>query len=1024
MTAPPFSPPLILLVNDDADQLGLMTRTLEEVSLRVSACRSVSEALAIIKKEKPALIITDLYMPGIDGWTFCRMLRSPAYREFNRTPILVVSATFTMSNAVEVAAELGASGFLPIPVNAGRLRERVRDLLETPATPAEWNVLLALGSPEETKAVETVFAASGCRVSTVDSVAGLSGALALGEWETVVCDLGLEGCSLEQVARWTAAAPMAVFVVVTANPSPEAAVHSLRAGAAAHLRRPFASDYLFGLCELSRQKNILIRAQRLLERRTIELHNSEHLMQSLLDSSDQIYLVVDSACRVQLANAAARSAWADVFGGVLKDGDCVLGALAADMRRRFEDSLALAMSGRIVEHDSDLTYPSGRVRRFIVRYTPLKNDAGLVDRVCFNAHDITDRSEAEQALRLRNRALSSISQGVIIADEQRRITYANDSFLKLTGFGMEEILGRQCGFVQGEATDRKVAASIRACLLAGESFHGEILNYRKNGETFWNDLSITPVKNSDGRVTQYVGVIRDITRRKLRDEELRASRGRLQALFDHSKDAIVLHNDAGGFVDVNPAACELWGYPRSELLGSHFLSIFAGEDRAWAEASWKQLLAAGQLSGECRLRRRDGTPVRVDFSAIAGILPGLHMSILRDITDRHEMRSRLLRQQRLESVGRLASGVAHDLNNILTPILMAPSMLRSHVTDAGARMLLDKLEAGARRGSGVVHQLLVFSRGKPGEKTRLDLKPILRDAGAIIRETFPKNISVDVVQATEDYPVMADANQLQQVVLNLAINAADAMPRGGKLVFGLERAVFSAAEAAADAELHAGRYVVLVAADHGAGIAPENIDKIFDPFFTTKPFGQGSGMGLSVVLGIVRDHGGVIRVSSRVGIGSIFRVYLPLLDDAPAGPAAAAATAALNTPAGFGRTLLVVDDEADVRDIVRLILSREGYRVICAEGADAAFSQLQACGGRVDLVITDMAMPEVSGAQFVERLRGHRPDIPILVMSGFEADNMLSPEIKALVRDVLHKPFEAGSLVEAVNRCVENRAAE
>jgi two-component system, cell cycle sensor histidine kinase and response regulator CckA len=1015
-----FAPPSVVVVNDDDDQLALITRVLEEASLRVVACRSVNEAMQCMRQQKPALIITDLYMPDIDGWAFCRMLRSAACREFNRTPILVVSATFTMSNANEVAAELGATSFLSIPIDAVRLRERVRDLIANPVIPAEWNVLLALNSGPELADVQAVFGASGCNISTVDSVAEASQALTSEEWETVVCDLDLPGCTLEQVGRWTAAAPHAAFVVVTQNPAPDAAVNSLRAGAAAHLRRPFAPDYLFGLCELARQKNVLIRAQRLLERRTIELHNSEHLMQMLLDSSDQIYLVTDRELRIRLANTAAREIWTEMFEGSIGEGESVLDRLPEPMRRQVADSLALALGGQVVQHDTEVTNRHGRLRRFNVRYTPLKADDGQIGRVCFNAHDITVRSEVENALRLRNEALSSISQGVLIADVQRRITYANDSFLAITGYQRWDVMGKSCGFIQGEHTDPEVRTSIKSKLDAGEAFHGEILNYRKDGQTFWNDLSITPVKDMDGHVTQFVGVIRDVTTRRNREEQLHASQARLQALFDHSNDAILLADDQGCYVDVNPAACRMLGYTRRELIGLHSRSIFAEGDRSWAEGAWAEFLTRGTQGGECKLRRRDGSTLRADYSGIAHILPGLHLSILRDMSERYALQGQLLRQQRLESVGRLASGVAHDLNNILTPILMTPSMLRPHVADAGARMLLDKLESGARRGSSIVHQLLAFARGKPGEKSRIDLSHVLRDASAIIRETFPKNISLEAIPAFGDFSVLGDANQLQQVLLNLAINSADAMSRGGRLVIGLELLEIDSAEAARDPEVRPGQHAVLTVADHGDGITPENIDKIFDPFFTTKPFGQGSGLGLSVVLGIVRDHGGFIRVSSRVGIGSIFRVHIPYMSDRPAIPSLSSTPfASVGRPTGAGRTILIVDDEADVRDIVRLILSREGYRVMCADGADAAFSQLQACGGRVDLVITDMAMPGVSGSQFVELLRSRRADMPILVMTGLTTDNILPPHVRALVCGVLPKPFEAVSLLSAVTNSLQ-----
>lgn len=924
-----------------------------------------------------------------------------------------------MRNVIEDAAALGNGTSLPAHVDSLRLRKRVFHLMATPFELAEWNVLLAFGPGHETADIHQVFSLAGCQIRTVDTLAGVSDALATDDWEIVICDLDLPGFTPEQINRWTSAAPQSSWIVVTRNPAPDAAVISLRSGAAAHLRRPFASDYLFGLCELARQKNALIRAQRLLEHRTIELHNAEHFMQVVLDCSDQIYLVLDTEGRIQLFNTATRVTWSEIFDSTLALGDRLLGLLPEGNRRRVQNSLGLANSGQVVQHEADVINRAGRVCRFIVRYTPLKSDDGLINRICFNAQDITARCEVENALRLRNQALSSISQGVFITDARRRITYVNDSYLEVTGYKRRDVVGRICRFTQGEHTDPEVCATIHVRLEAGEAFHGEILNNRKNGEFFWNDLSITPVKDAEGCITQFVGVIRDVTVRKHREQQLHASQARLQALFDHSNDAILLADDNGCYVDVNPAACRMLGYNRNELLGLQNSGLFAAADRSWAEGAWKEFLACGSHNGECKLRRRDGSTLRVDYSSIARILPGLHLSMLRDMSDRYAIQGQLLRQQRLESVGRLASGVAHDLNNILTPILMTPSMLRGYVTDAGARMLLDKLESGARRGSTIVHQLLAFARGKPGEKSRIDLSHVVREAVAIMRGTFPKNIALEAAPASNDFLVLGDANQLQQVLVNLAINAADSMPRGGRLVLGLEHSQISVADAARDPELRAGPHAILTVADHGGGIAPEDLDKIFDPFFTTKPFGQGSGLGLSVVLGIVRDHGGFIRVSSRAGIGSIFRVYLPLVPEQPAVPAILEPAPVAAQPAGAGRTILLVDDEADVRDIVRLILSHYGYRMICADGADAAMSQLQACGGRVDLVITDMAMPGVSGIQLVELLRSRRADMPILVMTGLTAENILPPHIRALVCGVVTKPFEAVTLLAAVRKAIQ-----
>lgn len=897
MTHAPFEPPFVVLVNHDPVQLAEVSAMLAHEGLQIARCRSASEAMRAMLQRRPALVIMDLDLPEIGGWGFCRMLRSPGYREFNQTPILIISDSFAGSKAVAIAVELGASDLLSAPINANQLRERVRHLLSVPEQANIWKVLLAMPAGAEEEALRNVFVAQGCKVRGVADAYSLAATLQKEPWETVVYDLDLPGASTGHMSELILAFPQAGFIAVTANLAPEAAVASLRSGASAHLRRPFAPDYVFGLCDLARQKNALIRARQMLEQRTLDLHSSERLMQAVLDSSDEIHLVLDTNGVVEVVNAAAQEISSKILSRPLREGDSLFRFMPAEMRRQVRSSLAAAAGGRVVEHEAMLLDRAENQLHFIVRYMPLRGTNGQARLVCLNAHDVTARTQQEA--------------------------------------------------------------------------------------------------------------------------DLRASQTRLQALFEHSHDAILMAGDDGHFLEVNPAAARMLGYTREQLLGLGIDAVFATSDRSLSERAWEEFLVHGTQSGECTLRRKDGTSLRADYSAVAHILPGVHLTIMRDLSERVALQSQLLRQQRLESVGRLASGVAHDLNNILTPILMAPEMLRAYVNDTGGRMLLDTMEAGARRGSAIVHQLLAFSRGESGEKTRLEFKKVLRDACTIIRETFPKNITLDAVPASGEFPILGDPQQLQQVVVNLAINAADAMPRGGRLVFGVNQAEISAEAAERDTELRAGTFVLLTVADHGLGIAPEIMDKIFDPFFTTKPFGQGSGLGLSVVLGIVRGHGGFVQVSSRVGVGTLFKVYLPLCltpppTSTPFSPSASPRTA----PTGGGRTVLVVDDEAAVRDIMRLILVREGFRVMCADGADAAFSQLQAASGRVDLILTDMAMPGVSGVKFIEQLRSRRADVAILIMTGNEGDFVLPDTLRHFIRGVITKPCEATALILAVSKAL------
>ena len=1011
--------PFVLVVSDVHSRREFIRTALDAVQADRWMGADTEKAYELVRSRRPALVIVDS-APGGAGEEFVRMLRSPANPRYGDLPVLRVSGAGpeNLPGAFDAESGAGCEDAWMLPLHLPALTERVRTLLGGVSAVAPWRVLLVLPAGDELDGLRASFAAYDTELGHASREEEVEAALAGGTWDTVIWDLDLPGLDRRRLSACTAKATDTTFVAVTSDAAPSGSVASLRAGADAHLRRPFASDYLVGLSHLAWQKVALVRARRMLERRTVELRRSEGLLQGVLDSSDQIFLVVDDAGRIELFNEAAHRRHASVLRAAPARGVALSDLLPEELHEALADGLARALAGDVFQRDADFVDRDGRRRRFIIRYAPLRADGAPRRRICLNAYDISDRAQAEDQLRLRNHALSSVSQGVIITDAERRILYVNAGFTRITGYAPEEAVGRGIRFLHGPDTPFDLADRARRTLGAGLGFETETINYRKDGTPFWNDLTVTPVKNERGEITQFVGVQRDVTERRRQQNALAASQARLRALFDHSKDAILFAADDGAFVDGNPAARVLLGYGIEELRDQRFARLFSPEDRETAEGVWRDFLASGRYSGELGLRRHDGTPVRVEINAVARIQPGIHLAILRDVTTRDALQSHLMRQQRLESIGRLASGVAHDLNNILTPILMAPAILRPHLTEPGARTLLDSIASGARRGSFIVRQLMTFARADAGAKVPLDLRDVVDDVGSIIRETFRKEISLELVPLAVGarFPLLGDSSQLRQAVLNLALNAADSMPRGGRLIVALDRVELSADDLAAEAGAAPGAFARVSVVDHGAGIASENMDRIFDPFFTTKPFGKGSGLGLSVVLGIARGHGGFARISSRPGVGTIARMFIPLRPaDVPAPPQAGAPSPVLGLA---GRVVLVVDDEAPVRDVVRNILAWAGCEVLCAADVEAAFSQIQAAGPRLHLVVTDLAMPLVSGVTFIEVLRSRRPDLPILVLTGADTRDNLPESVRPHVKGVLGKPCDANTLLSAAVQAI------
>jgi signal transduction histidine kinase/ActR/RegA family two-component response regulator len=391
------------------------------------------------------------------------------------------------------------------------------------------------------------------------------------------------------------------------------------------------------------------------------------------------------------------------------------------------------------------------------------------------------------------------------------------------------------------------------------------------------------------------------------------------------------------------------------------------------------------------------------------------VAVERDITERRRLEQQVLRAQRMESIGTLAGGIAHDLNNVLSPILMSVELLRRRTDDAESRRRLEVIEQAASRGAGMIRQVLGFARGMEAERHPLRVSPLVDETLRIVGETFPRNIAVHARVDADTWALEGDPTQLQQVLLNLCVNARDAMPDGGQLTVRAENAELDAEAAARTLDARAGRYVRLVVEDTGTGIAAALVDKIFDPFFTTKPPGQGTGLGLSTTLAIVKGHGGFLRLHSEPGQGTQVEVFLP----ATADPAAVVALEpGIEAPRGRGETVLVVDDEAAIRATTRDLLEAHGYRVLEAENGAAAISTYAAHQAEVAVVITDLMMPVMDGPATIQVLHRLAPRVPVIAVSGMAASREARLAVEQGAAVFLAKPCTAGALLATVARVV------
>jgi len=496
------------------------------------------------------------------------------------------------------------------------------------------------------------------------------------------------------------------------------------------------------------------------------------------------------------------------------------------------------------------------------------------------------------------------------------------------------------------------------------------------------------------------------------------------SLLDAANDAIYVHDLEDTVLYWNRAAERLYGWTSAEAMG-HKIAEVVQHDPAATKVARRALLEKGNWSGELQQTTKAGKPLTV-FCRWTLLRheqgqPKKVLAINADLSEKKQLEAQFLRAQRLEGVGALASGIAHDLNNILAPVLMIAPLLRTTVQDADSRAMLDTIEGCAQRGADIIKQLLTFARGKPGARVPLPVRHLLLEFDKIIRETFPRDISPKVDASKDLWPLLGDATQIHQALMNLCVNARDAMPDGGTLTLGAKNATVDEAFAAMTPGARPGPHLCVSVADTGTGIAPENLDRIFDPFFTTKEIGKGTGLGLATVLGIVRGHEGFVQVDSRLGHGTTFELYFPA---APQAPAAHMADREAMPPRGQGELILVVDDEATVCDSLRRTLETYGYRVITASHGVEGLAAFSSHRTAVRAVLTDMMMPTMNGPAMINGLRAIDPCLPILGMSGLPDRNGVKGFEQVELSGLLSKPFSGNELLRVIYTTLKARGAE
>ena len=666
---------------------------------------------------------------------------------------------------------------------------------------------------------------------------------------------------------------------------------------------------------------------------------------------------------------------------------------------------------------------------FDIDIVPIVSTTGTTTHFVAVQRDITGRKLTEKNLiesENRFRALFEQSPIGIATGEHNEagVVIINQRYCDILGYTREELM--QLDYTQFTHPDDLPADLANMELLAAgkiRHFTMEKRLIRKDGSLIWVSLTIVPLGDTSETPELYMAVVEDINDRKLADAILLENQERLieqATLLDHARDAIVVKDLADHIIYWNKGAERTYGWTAAEALG-RITSEFLCKDSSKYTAAIAQVQLDGQWVGEITKFHKQGRALTMDASlTLVRDTHGKPKSILAictDVTEKKKLEAQFLRAQRMDSIGTLAGGIAHDLNNMLAPVLMSLEILRMKFPDAETAKLLDTLQSSAQRGANLVRQVLSFARGVEGQHSLINPLHIIREIQKIAHDTFPKNITFDLQTDQNIWTINADPTQMHQVLLNLCVNARDAMPEGGKLSVIVKNSQIDDTYAAMNPGLQPGNYVSIEVADTGSGIPADIHDKIFEPFFTTKEIGKGTGLGLSTTMAIIKSHSGSINLYSEMGKGTLFKVLLPANTGEYADTPPVLKVDRI--PRGHGELILVVDDEAAIREIVRETLENFGYQVLLAtHGAEAVqfYAQRQK---EIALVLTDMAMPIMDGPATIIALRTINPLVKIIGSSGLTTNAGYSKAHGAGSRHFVPKPYTAEILLQKLKEVLE-----
>jgi PAS domain S-box-containing protein len=1006
----------LLLAEDNPDDADLILRRLRSAGFDLEHERVETEP-DYLSKLSPDLdiILSDFSMPQFTGLRALQLLKESELD----LPFILISGTIGEETAV-AAMRRGATDYL-LKDRLTRLGEAVRQALEQHSVRKERERAEEAMRQSENKyrhlfesLTEAAFLIEATSRRVLD--ANLSAEKLLGLTRSEI--LGLNESMLfppDKAANYSA--KLAIGGADRPNELDEVEIQS-KSGRRVIVRASMSPIQFYG------RDLLLVLMADITDRKRTEqkLGALEQKHALILNSAGEGIYGTDLDGKINFANPKA----AEVLGWKVEE---LLGKSARDTIHHARadgskysaanDPIADCLQGATKRITNEVMWrKAGKSFRAEYVCAPVKDETGQITGAIVTFQDVTEQFMAEARLKLQEqkyRLLFEINPSPMWVFEAKtlQILAVNDAAIAQYGYSREE-------FLKLSVKELRLAEDIPELLKARalsspqnmSHYSGQFRHKRKDGSLIFVEIYSAPLiwENVQARIVTGI----DITERKQAEERLREQ----AEIISRAHDAIIIrdfHTDRITFW--NEGAERMYGWTAAEAVSQNIADLLYSASIEDREQGLKILIETGEFNGEIKQQTKDGreliTEVRATLIRNEDGTPRAVLAINSDITEKKRLESQLLRAQRLESIGTLASGVAHDLNNVLTPILMASELVHRQPTPEKIGESMQLIEESARRGAAIVKQVLTFARGVEGQRVVIKPSHLIDEMADIARKTFPKSIEITTRYPEELWSIEADPTQLHQVLLNLSINARDAMPDGGTLILAAENLEIDKNYAAMMPGASVGPHVVLRVSDTGSGMPRDVVEKIFDPFFTTKELGKGTGLGLSTALGIVKSHKGIISVYSEPSQGTTFKILLPAAKEISETDGA---TRPVEMSPGHGELVLVVDDEANILRVTPLILEEQNYRVVCASEAAEALAILAQRMTDVQIVLTDMILPHMDGISLIRTMRKMKPELKFIASTG-QGYQARKGELESLgVNHFLPKPYDSQKLLETLHK--------